>query len=158
LKPHFRNPDRKPEQSHTPMNVKNLKTPDIPKARKLLASLPYLLVVAICINSWYKFLTHEYNPSTVHYVTLALVVLNGLVLCWRFKPGLLMTGAILLLAAFGLLFFLTIWASSVTLFGLTFPFEGWSFLLLILYIVINSNLLINWLLDAKKIKPLPPEE
>ena len=67
-----------------------------------------------------------------------------------------MTGAILALASFGLLSFFSYYSSSLTIFGITIPFEGWSFLIFILYIVINIDILINWLLDAKgkAVKPI----
>jgi hypothetical protein len=140
------------------INAENTMTPAIPKKRKLLASLPYLIVAAITIHSWYDFYNHRYLPSAVHYVTGVLVAINGVLLAWRFKLGLLVTGGILVFAAFGLLFFLTIRSSFLTLFGITIPFEGWSFLLFILYTAINFDLLINWYLDTKGIKPLDRDE
>jgi len=76
-------------------------------------------------------------------VTLGLTVINGVLLVIRFKPALLMTGAILVFAAFGVLHFFEYNSSFLTLFGITIPFEGWSFLILIFYVAINCDILIN---------------
>jgi hypothetical protein len=136
------------------MKPENLKTPTISKGRKLLASVPFIIVAGLLFRTWNKFYSDEYEASSIHYVTLALTVINGVFLLIRFKPALLMTGAILVLASLGLLSFFVYHSSFVTIFGITIPFEGWSFLILILYIVINIDILINWLLDAKGVKPI----
>jgi len=67
---------------------------------------------------------------------------------------LLMTGAILVLASISLLSFFIYRSSFLTIFGITIPFEGWSFLILIFYVALNFDILINWYLDAKGIKPI----
>ena len=136
------------------MKLRNLKTPTISKGRKLLASIPFLIVAGLLVNTWLKFYTNEYEASPVHYVTLVLIVLNGILLLIRFKPALLMTGVILFFASLGLLPFFIYNSSFLTIFGITIPFEGWSFLIFIFYFAINCNILINWQLDAKHIKPL----
>jgi hypothetical protein len=87
------------------MTAMDPKTPTISRGRKLLACLPFFLVVGLVTNTWCKFYRHEYEPSLVHYVTVALVGINGVLLVIRFKPGLQLTGVILLFAAFGLLHF-----------------------------------------------------
>ena len=79
------------------------------QGRKLLACLPFFIVVGLVSNTWCKFYRHEYEPSLVHYVTLTLVGINGVLLVIRFKPGVLLTGVILLFAAFGLLYFFKLW-------------------------------------------------
>ena len=136
------------------MKLRNLKTPTISKGWKLLASIPFLIVAGLLVNTWLKFYTNEYEASPVHYVTLVLIVLNGILLLIRFKPALLMTGVILFFASLGLLPFFIYNSSFLTIFGITIPFEGWSFLIFIFYFAINCNILINWQLDAKHIKPL----
>jgi hypothetical protein len=135
------------------MKLKNLKTPDISKGRKLLASSPFILVACLLINTWSKFYNNEYDPSVVHYITLGLIVINGVLLLIRFKPALLMTGVILLFASFGLLYFFTYRFPLLTIFGITMPFDGWSFLIFIFYVAINCDILINWQLDSKRIGP-----
>jgi len=134
------------------MKLKNLKTPTISKGRKLLASVPFIIVAGLLINTWHKFYNDEYDASLLHYVTLTLTFINGILFLIRFKPALLMTGAILFLASFGLLHFFVYQSSFLTIFGITIPFEGWSFLILIFYFAINFDILINWQLDAKGIK------
>ena len=115
------------------MKAINFKTPTISRGRKLLASIPLLIVVGLLINTWNKFYNKDYEASFVHYVTLVLVVINSILLLIRFKPALLMTGAILLFASLGLLHFFVYTSSFLTFFGITIPFEGWSFLILIVY-------------------------
>ncbi len=132
----------------------NFKTPTISKARKTLASVPFFIIASITTGTWYKFYTQVYVPSVIHYLTLIFVVINGIMLFLRFKPALLMTGCILLLSGFGLLFFFTCTSSFLGIFGITIPFEGWSFLLFIFYFAINCDILINWRLDAKRNKPV----
>jgi hypothetical protein len=132
------------------MKLKNLRTPTISKGRKLLASIPFIIVAVLLINTWHKFYTREYDPQLTHYITLVLVVLNGILLAIRFKPALLMTGFILLFASFGLLPFFTYYSTGFTIFGLSIPFEGWSFLIFLFYIAINVNILVTWQLDAKR--------
>ena len=136
------------------MKLKNLKTPRISKGRKLVASIPFIIVAGLLINTWTKFYNNEYLPSWKHYVTLILIVINGILLVIRFKPALLMTGIILVLASFSLLCFFTYKSSSLGISEIQIPFEGWSFLILIFYIAVNFNILINWQLDAKGIKPI----
>jgi|ERR1700733_12278355 len=136
------------------MKFNNLRTPTISKGRKLLASVPFLIIAGFLINTWYKFYNNEYEASAVHYITLALIVINGILLLIRFKPALLMTGVILVFASLGLLFFFVYKSSTLTLFGITIPFEGRSFLILIFYFAINCDILINWHLDFKREKPI----
>jgi hypothetical protein len=136
------------------MKLKDLKTPTIPKGRKFLASVPFIFVGGLLINTWHKFYNDEYDASLLHYVTLILFFVNGILFLIRFKPALLMTGVILVLASFSLLHFFVYKSSFLTIFGITIPFEGWSFLILIFYIAVNFDILANWQLDAKGIKPI----
>ena len=133
------------------MKSKGFKTPTISKGRKLLASIPLFIVAGLLINTWSKFYNNEYDPSPVHYITLALIIINAVLLPIRFKPALLMTGLVLLFASFGLLYFFTYRFPLLTIFGITMPFDGWSFLIFIYYVAINCDILINWQLDAKRI-------
>ena len=136
------------------MNVKNLKTPSISKGRKLLASVPFMIVAGVLINTWQKFYNDEYNPSLLHYVTLMLAFINGVLYLIRFKLGLLMTGAVLVLASFSFLCLFVYRSSFMSIFGITIPFEGWSFLVFIFYFATNFDILVNWYLDAKGTKPI----
>jgi hypothetical protein len=136
------------------MTAMDPKTPTISRGRKLVACLPFFLVVGLVINTWCKFYRHEYDPSLVHYVTLALVAINGILLVIRFKPGLLLTGVILLFAAFGLLHFFEYTSSFLTFFGITIPFEGWSFLIFLCYIFLNCGILVAWQSEAKHRKQI----
>ena len=136
------------------MNAIFSKTPTISKGRKLLASIPLLIVAGLLIDTWYKFYNNEYNASLVHYISLALVIINGILFLIRFKPALLLTGLILLFASFSLLLFFVYTYSAITLFGLTIPFQGWSFLIFLFYFAINCDILINWQLDAKRSKSI----
>lgn len=135
------------------MNSIFSKTPAISKGRKLLASIPLLIVAGLLIVTWNKFYNHEYVASSVHYLTLGLVIINGILFPIRFKPALLMTGLILFFASFSLLLFFE-YTSAITLFGVTIPFQGWSFLIFLFYFAINCDILINWQLDAKRTKPM----
>ena len=126
----------------------------ISTGRRLLACLPFFLVVGLVINTWCKFYRHEYDPTAVHYVTVALVGINGVLLVIKFKPGVLLTGVILLFAAFDLLHFFEDTSSSLTAFGLTIPFEGWSFLIFLGYIFLNCGMLVAWQSEAKRKKQI----
>jgi hypothetical protein len=131
------------------MKSDHSKTPSIPFVRKLICCLPFLLVLGLLTNTWHDFLTDQFIPSAVHYVTLVLFLVNGVLLLIRFKPGLLLTGLLLLISGFGLLFYFTDTSSFLTMFGITIPFEGWSFLIFLGYFAINIDLLIKWQLEAK---------
>jgi len=134
------------------MKLKDLKTSAISKGSKLLASVPFIIVAGVLINTWHKFYNDEYDASLLHYITLTVSFMNGILYLIRFKTALLVTGAILVLASFSLLCLFVHRSSFLTIFGITIPFEGWSFLILIFYFALNFDILINWYLDAKSIK------
>jgi len=88
------------------------------------------------------------------YVALALVAINAVLYFVRYKPAVLLTALILILATFNLLsFFTIIQTSGLTIMGVSTPeIQLKSLLLLVIYCVINFNLLINWYLDMKEEK------
>jgi hypothetical protein len=131
----------------------NFKTPTISIARKLIASAPFFIAVGLVANTSYELFNDVYEANPPNYVTPVLLFLNGVLYPIRFKPALLATGAILVLATFNLLPFFP-GESYISIAGLTFPFRGSPFPLLVFYCVINFDILINWKLDAKARKPV----
>lgn len=51
------------------MKLEDFKTPTISRGRKLLASVPYIIIAGLLINTWNKFYSDEYDASLLHYIT-----------------------------------------------------------------------------------------
>jgi hypothetical protein len=126
----------------------------IPRSKKIIATIPFLIVAILGIFTWITFATTEYAATWRQYVGLFMIIANGVLYYFRFKAALLLTGIVLVLATFGLVsFFSVISVWGITLFGVSTPgINGWSLLLLLAYCVVNFNMLVGWYWDMKGIK------
>lgn len=121
---------------------------------RIISAIPFLIISLVVLYTWFEIITTEYIATWRHYVALALVAINAVLYFMRYKPAVLITGLILILATINLLsFFTIIRTSGLTIMGVSTPeIQLRSLLLLVIYCVINFNLLINWYLDMKEEK------
>lgn len=121
---------------------------------KIFRSTPFIILFSVVLNTWILFLSTDYVASWRHYLLLALLLTNSVLYFTRFKQALLLTGIILILCTFYLLPpFITLESSFIKIGPVFVPWiEYWSFLILIIYFVINFNLLIEFYLDFKEKK------
>ena len=121
------------------------------KKSKIVKSLPYVILCSIVIYTWYIFLFTEYVANWRHYLLLSLLVVNGIFYYYRFRSAIFYTGIILLLCTFFILPpFKEIESSFINIGPVPIPWiEFWSFLILIFYICVNFNFLIDFYLDWK---------
>lgn len=123
---------------------------------KLINAIPFLIIVLIMLYTWFEIITTEYLATWQHYLTMILLIINGVLYFVRFRAAVLFTGIVLLLASFNLLTFYTITKTTSIGFntgGSTIATPGiqwWSLLILIVYVFINFNLLADWYLDLKE--------
>jgi hypothetical protein len=119
---------------------------------RIIPSIPFLIISLIVLYTWFEIITTEYIATWRHYVALTLIAINAVLYFVRYKPAVLLTGLILILATFNLLsFFTIIQTSGLTIMGVSTPeIQLKSLLLLVIYCVINFNILINWYLDMKE--------
>jgi hypothetical protein len=129
--------------------------------RKVLFFIPFVIVVAFLINTWYVLLTNEFTEIHVtHYLgfILFIPVLYLLYKDRTCKKALLALGLFLVLATFCVanIFPYFIWGKmSIGFFGLTIPIpniNGLALLLFILYFILNLGTLIEIQLDYKESK------
>jgi hypothetical protein len=122
------------------------------KRKKIMSFIPFLLVGVLMLFAWFEILTTEYIATWRHYVGLVLVGGNVVLYFIRYKQAIVLTGIILILATFNLLSFFTITPTSyLTVKGISTPeIQLKSLLLLIIYGVVNTELLMNWYLDMKE--------
>jgi hypothetical protein len=104
------------------------------------------------LYTWFEITTTECIATWRHYTALALIGVNMMLYFLRYKQAILLTGAILILATFNLLSFFTIIQTFYLGFwSLTTPgIQLKSLLLLVIYCLVNFNLLANWYLDIKE--------
>ncbi len=116
---------------------------------KIVKVIPFILLIIISINTWYKFFTHVNVPILEHYFAIIAVVINIILYFVKYKYGILLTGIILIFGIFGLLVFMPV--KSLEYYGITIsgidintPYLEWKiFLILLLYLVINASYIWN---------------
>ena len=125
---------------------------------KIIGSIPFLIITVIVLYTWVEIINTDYVATVKHYITLALVVMNGICYFMRYKTAIILTGLILVLSTFNLLsFYVETQTSSI---GLnlggtqirTPEIQLWSLLLLVLYSILNFSTLVNWYLDKQEVK------
>ncbi|MHA4811560.1 hypothetical protein ACX0G9_25920 [Flavitalea flava] len=121
---------------------------------RLLPAIPFLIISLIVLYTWFEIITTDYMATWRHYVALTLVAINAVLYFVRYKPAILLTGLILILATFNLLSFFSITQTAgLTIMGVSSPeIQLKSLLMLVIYCAINYYLLINWYLDMKEEK------
>ncbi|WP_162903361.1 hypothetical protein [Taibaiella koreensis] len=105
--------------------------------------MPFVILGVLLIICWFNLLKNNITPTIQHDAALVLFFLNLLIYFIRFRPGLLLTGILLLLATLNIV---NIFAETLTdslFIGLGRqklvmpPINGNCFLLLLAYIIIN---------------------
>lgn len=104
------------------------------------------------LYTWIEFAANKHLPTWRQYVALAFVIVNALVYFIRFRPAVLLTGVILVLAAVNLLCFFTfIETSGITIGSVSTPgIQLWSLLILVGWFAVNYSNLINWRLELQE--------
>jgi hypothetical protein len=129
--------------------------------RKVLFFIPFVIVVAFLINTWFVLLTNEFAEiHATHYLgfILFIPVLYLLYKDRSCKKALLALGLFLVFATFCVanIFPYFVWGKmSIGFFGLTIPIptiNGLALLLFILYFILNLGTLIEIQLDYKESK------
>ncbi len=126
--------------------------------QKLKAAIPFIIVCLLVLYAWAQIIFTQYAATPVHYITICIVAINVVLYFFRFKAAILLTGAILVLATFNQLSFFAV--TQAFGFGInlgnsqwfTPGIQIWPLLLLIVYGIINFNLLADWYLEAKEKK------
>ena len=121
---------------------------------KIIRIIPFLTILLIVLYTWVEIIAAEHIATWRHYVALALVLVNAALYFVRYKQALLLTGIILVLAAFNLMaFFPAITTYGLIIAGVNSPeMQMFPLLVLIVYVVINFNFLVDWRLDWKEEK------
>jgi len=119
---------------------------------RIITAIPFLIISLVVLYSWFEIITMEYIATWRHYAALALVAINAVLYFVRYKPAVLLTGLILILATFNLLsFFTIIQTSGLVIMGVPTPeIQLKSLLLSVIYCAINFDVLVNWYLDMKE--------
>jgi len=127
--------------------------------KKVISLIPFIIVCIIMLVNWMEIIFTTIVATWQHYVTLVLVTANAVCYFWRYKPALIGTGIILVLATFNLLTFYAAtntWFFGINIGGGNFAYtpgiQLWSLLILVLYGMVNFDRLVNWYLDAKDAK------
>jgi hypothetical protein len=119
--------------------------------KKLLTLIPFLILIGISIYAIIEFISTPYVATWQHYLAFCLTGINGILYFVRFRPAVLATGIILVLGTINLLSFFPETVTSGLRFGsFETPRIQLSMLgLLVLYIFLEFDLLVNWYLDLK---------
>lgn len=105
------------------------------RIQKIVSLIPFLIICGCLVVSWVDFIFGDLIASTRHYITPALVVLNGVLYFIRFRAGIWMTGAILF---FGIANVISLSSGISTFSVMGSPqIETRSFLILIVYGIID---------------------
>jgi len=131
------------------------------KKRKVFFLIPFIIVIALLLNTWFVLLTNEFAEIYLTQYLGFILFVPVLYLLYKdrsFKKALLALGLYLLLATFCVanIFPYNIWSKmSITFSGLKIPLpsmNGLSLLLFILYFALNLGTLIEIQLDYKESK------
>lgn len=123
---------------------------------KIISVIPFFIVSLITLYTWFEIISTDYTATIKNYITLILIIMNGGGYFVRYKFSILLTGLILILAIFNLLSFYTVTQTSSVGINLgniqirTPEIQLWSLLILLLYSIINFNLVIDWYANIKK--------
>lgn len=122
--------------------------------KRILALLPVVILAVIAGYNLGLFSFGGYSMTLSHWVAFGLLGVNLCLYFFRFRPAVLATGVILLLATFNFIsFYAETTVRSIGIGGVFTPGVQLSMLLLlILYVVVEFDLLVNWYLDLKEEK------
>jgi hypothetical protein len=113
------------------------------KKKILLRIAPFFLLCVICAYTWYVIITTDYAATTKHTIALILVLVNLILHFITFRFAIILTGVLLVLSMFNLLFFFPDFITSSYFLGIgsfevnTPPIEWRIVWLLIFYLIVN---------------------
>ena len=121
------------------------------KWRKIIGAIPFLVICIIQVFSWHELLNTEEVATWRHYVAWVLIVANAPLYFFRYRQAVGLTGVILVMATFKLLYFFTdIDIYRVSIMGIPVPdMELRSLGLLVFFFVIHYRFLMKWYVDKK---------
>ena len=129
------------------------------KRQKVLLLIPLGIITGLLIYSWTTFLLTDTTASWRHYLALGLFTVLVYLYFNSFEQTVIATGLYLLFATFNA-FSMTpqIMTSWFNIGSIETPhFVTSSLLLLILFLILNSDALVNMYLDQKEAKTKPKE-
>lgn len=116
--------------------------------KQVIKLIPFLILCIQIAYCWYDLLTVEDSFITIkYYLALSLLIINIGIYFWKFEKGLIITGIILLLSTFSLIYitFEVATNSFYIQFGSlkisTPDIHGFSLLLLIGYCIVNYDII-----------------
>jgi hypothetical protein len=124
------------------------------KRQKVLLLIPLGVITGLLIYSWTTFLLTDITATWRHYLALGLFTILVYLYFKSFEQTVIATGIYLLLATFNALSMTPqIMTSWFNIGSIETPHFGTlSLLLLILFLVLNSDALVNMYLDQKEAK------
>lgn len=67
-----------------------------PKLKRLLHSIPFLIISGIMLYSWIEFVSGKYISMWRHYLALILIAVNAVLYFVRFRETVILTGVLAL--------------------------------------------------------------
>lgn len=123
---------------------------------KIVRLIPFIILWILLITTWISIWKGNYIGTLKHQIALMMLIINLVVYFFRFKLSLMLTGLILILLTFNLIAVSFRIEATSFYFGiggieLSTPYiQGWSLLLLILYLCINLNYVLATLKELKR--------
>ena len=123
---------------------------------KIISALPFFIISIITLYKCFEIIATDHIATVKHYVAFILILINGVSYFIQYKFSIILTGIILILATVNLLSFYTVTQTSSVGINLgniqirTPEIQLWSLLILLLYSIINFNLVIDWYANIKK--------
>ncbi len=123
---------------------------------KIISAIPFFTISIITLYTCFEIIATDYIATVKHYVAFILILINGVSYFIQYKFSIILTGIILILATVNLLSFYTVTQTSSVGINLgniqirTPEIQLWSLLILLLYSIINFNLVIDWYANIKK--------
>jgi hypothetical protein len=122
--------------------------------KKILIFIPILIIAIVLILTWSDFLGGYYLPRMQHYAGLVLFLIVLILFFIDSKIALIGTGIFLMCASINLIAITTaISVFTINIFPLSFlPIQPLSLGILVIYLIVNGNLLIDIYLNYKESK------
>lgn len=119
---------------------------------RILQVTPFAMLSCIVANTWFIFISTDYEATWGHYLLLAFILINAVFYFKNWKLAVLLTGILLLGCTFYLLPpFMQVESAFIHIGPVPIPWiEYWSFLIFLIYFIINFNYLIELYLDFQE--------
>jgi hypothetical protein len=126
--------------------------------KKIIGAIPFLVIIILVLYCWVVIISTNYTATSKHYATLVGLIITSVCFFVWYRIAILLTGIILVLATFNLFTFYAVTDTSFIGFNLgdtqitTPEIQWWSLLLLIGYLIINFDNLVEWYFEIKERK------